>query len=241
MEKKDAKFKIFRFDPDKDDKPYFENFTVPCKKGETVLGALFEIQDRIDGSLQFRFSCRAGVCGSCGMHINGAYRLACETQVSAMSQPIKLQPMSNMPVIKDLVVDMTEFWKKYRLIEPFLKPGRIDTDKELPQTADEREKLGNSINCILCGACSSSCTMTMTNEAYLGPAALLKAWRFVADSRDRSYVERLESVDGLDGVWRCHTIFNCQLACPKDLDPTGAIASLKREIIKKKVFGKREM
>ena len=141
----------------------------------------------------------------------------------------------------DLIVDMGDFWKKYRYIQPFLQPGTQLPEKELPQTADERERLTNTIDCILCGACTASCTMTGTNPAYLGPAALLKAWRFVADSRDRAYEQRLQLVDGLDGVWRCHTIYNCQTACPKDLDPTGAIGHLKREIIKARMFGKNSM
>ena len=235
----DVKFQIFRFDPDTDTVPRFQEYSVPCEKGITVLFALMYIQDHLDGSLAFRSSCRAGICGSCAMHINGQYRLACETQVLHLKAPIKIQPLSNMKVLKDLIVDMDAFWKKYRLIQPFLKPGLIETDKEIPQTQDERERLGNTIDCILCGACSASCTMTMTDPDYLGPAALLKAWRFFADTRDKSDEERLEIVDNLHGVWRCHTIFNCQRACPKDLDPTAAIANLKREIMKRRIFGKK--
>ncbi len=236
----DVKFKIFRYDPETDEAPRFQEYTVPCEKGTTVLAALYYIQDYLDGSLAFRSSCRAGVCGSCAMHINGRYRLACETQVLHLRPPVKIRPLSNMPVLKDLIVDMTEFWRKYRYIQPFLQPGSVvEGQKELPQTQDERERLGNTIDCILCGACSSSCTMTFTDSGYLGPAALLKAWRFVADTRDKAYETRLDLVDGLDGVWRCHTIFNCQRACPKDLDPTSAIAHLKREILKNRVFGKK--
>jgi succinate dehydrogenase / fumarate reductase iron-sulfur subunit len=237
---KEAKLKIFRFDPDKDSKPYFQEYSVPCEEGCTVLTALFKIQDRVDGSLSFRSSCRAGVCGSCAMHINGRYRLACETQVFHLSMPIVIRPLSNAEVLKDLVVDMTNFWKHYKAIMPFLQPGANPPEKELPQTNAERERLGNTIDCILCGACSASCTMSMTNPKYLGPAALLKAWRFVADTRDKAKEERLEVVDGLDGVWRCHTIFNCQVACPKDLDPTGAIANLKREIMRSRICGKKD-
>ncbi len=233
-----VKFKIFRFDPDTDSAPRFQEYDLPCEKGITVLTALQRIQDRMDGSLSFRSSCRAAICGSCAMHINGRYRLACETQVFHLSQPITIRPLSNAPVLKDLITDMTNFWKHYRAIMPYLQPGCPPPEKELPQTCDERERLGNTVDCILCGACSSSCTMTMTNEKYLGPAALLKAWRFVADTRDKATEERLASVDGLDGVWRCHTIFNCQIACPKDLDPTGAIANLKRAILKKRICGK---
>ncbi|MFA4986019.1 MAG: succinate dehydrogenase iron-sulfur subunit [Candidatus Brocadiia bacterium] len=236
----EAIFRIQRFDPEVDKAPRFQEYKLQCEKGTTVLTALYMLLDRQDGSLAFRSSCRAGICGSCAMHINGKYRLACETQVFALSQPITIQPLSNLPVIKDLIVDMSSFWKKYKYVQPYLQPGVPAPEKELPQTNDQRERLGNTIDCILCGACSASCPMSFTDTKYLGPAALLKAWRFVADSRDDSVETRLSLVDGLDGVWRCHTAFNCQTACPKDLDPTSGIAFLKREIMKRKFCGKKK-
>jgi succinate dehydrogenase / fumarate reductase, iron-sulfur subunit len=233
-----AKFRIQRYDPDHDKEPHFQEYSVECEKGTTVLTALFMILDRQDGTLAFRSSCRAGICGSCAMHINGKYRLACETQVYALSMPITIQPLTNMTVLKDLIVDMAPFWAKYKMMQPYLQPGTPLPEKELPQTCDQRERLGETIDCILCASCTASCPMTFTDEKYVGPAALLKAWRFVNDSRDGAKETRLSLVDNPDGIWRCHTVFNCQVACPKDLDPTSAIGELKRAVMRSRICGK---
>ncbi|MBI3990615.1 MAG: 2Fe-2S iron-sulfur cluster binding domain-containing protein, partial [Candidatus Omnitrophica bacterium] len=158
-------FKVFRFNPEEDKKPYFKIYDVPVKKGMTVLDGLWYIQERLDGSLAFRSSCRAGVCGSCAMHINGCYRLACETQLSGLkgelsaAKPpadiiITIRPLSELKVIRDLVVDMEQFWKKYEYIKPYLMPGASMSGKERCQTYDERKKLDGLIECILCGCCS---------------------------------------------------------------------------------------
>ena len=225
-------FKIFRYDSSKKEPTKFESFEVPYEKGMTVLEGLIYIQNYLDGSLAFRSSCRAGVCGSCAMHISGKYRLACETQISALkSKTITIRPMAHLKVIKDLFVDMKPFWDKYKLIKPFLMPGDAGMERERIQTADERAKLESLIDCILCGACYASCPVGETHPDYMGPAALLKVNRFVQDSRDKADEERLDTVSGLNGVFRCHTIFNCQEVCPKELDPTGSIADLKRKII----------
>lgn len=229
-------FKIFRFDGEKDTLPRFQDFPVPLAPGMTVLDGLFYVQEKLDGSLAFRVSCRSGVCGSCAMHINGVYRLACETQVKALgTSVVAVRPLGHLKVIRDLFVDMGPFWEKVELIKPYLIPGESPGERERVQTPDEREKLEGLIDCILCGACHSACTMTLTDPQYLGPAALLKVRRFIADSRDSGEEERLRIVDGEHGVWRCHTIFSCQKVCPKSLDPPGAISSLKNRMILNKL------
>lgn len=232
---KDIIFKIQRFDPEKDPNPYFKEYKIPLTPGLTILEGLFYILENVDGSIAFRSSCRAGVCGSCGLNINGAYYLACETQAAAFdSDVLTIKPLAHMPVIKDLVVDLEPFWAKYRSIKPYLVPGNPDPDGvERVQTQDDRAHLAGLIDCILCTCCHSSCAMTGTDEEYLGPTVLLKADRFVQDSRDQAINERLDLTGGEHGVWRCHTIYNCQAACPKKLDPTGAIADLKRKAISK--------
>ncbi|MCX7919767.1 MAG: succinate dehydrogenase iron-sulfur subunit [bacterium] len=228
-------FKIFRYDPTKDKTPHFDSFEVNTKPGMTVLEGLYFIREYRDGSLAFRSSCRAAVCGSCAMHINGQYRLACETQIAALkAQTVTIRPLAHLRVLKDLIVDMEPFWQKLHLIKPYLMPGTPAPVQERPQTPQDQEKLMGIIDCILCGSCYSSCTVTLTDPNYIGPAAFLKANRFLIDSRDNAVSERLRLVDGEHGVWRCHTIFNCQKVCPKDCDPTGSIANLKRHLIAKK-------
>lgn len=227
-----VKFKILRYDPEKDDKPSYQVFEIPWEKGMTVLHGLIYIRERLDGTLAFRSCCRAGVCGSCSMHINGQYRLACENQIEFLGKKIVIRPMSNMPIIRDLVVDMEAFWKNYRLIKPYLIAGDPPPeDGERIQTQDDRKRLTEIVDCILCGICTSSCTVSATNEDYIGPAAFLKAERFLTDSRDEGTIERLKLVGEDDGVWLCHTIFNCQKYCPKDLDPTAGIKSIQRRLI----------
>lgn len=231
-------FKIFRFDPPSGEAPSFQEYDVPAPLGATVLDRLYYIQDHLDGSLAFRSACRAGICGSCAMHINGTYRLACETQLSMLKPKVTIRPLAHLPIIRDLVVDMASFWAKYDRILPFLVTGSPPPEKEISQSMDDRALIGNSIDCILCACCFSSCTMTATDPDYLGPAALLKMNRFILDSRDAAGEERLLIADNEHGVWRCHTIFNCQEVCPKDCDPTGAIANLKRKLTRIRFGGR---
>jgi len=231
-------FNIFRFNPDNDKKPYFQEFEIPfIRKDLTVLEGLYYIQERLDNSLAFRSSCRAAVCGSCAMHINGKYRLACNTLVSKLkSNTITIRPLSHMPIHKDLFVDMKPFWEKYEHIKPYLIPGKsAPTSGEQIQSPDERTRIDVLIDCILCACCHSSCPITASHEKYLGPMALLNMDRFLSDTRDGAKQERLAIVNDEHGVWRCHTVFNCQEVCPKDLNPSGAIAHLKMEIVKNKV------
>lgn len=234
-----AKFRVFRFDPDKDQMPYFQDFNLPDVKGMTVLEGLYYILENLDPTLAFRSSCRAAVCGSCAMHINGQYRLACETQVDDFRpHAIVLRPLAHMTMIRDLVVDMKPFYENYELIKPYLIPKEEPGEKEYLQSIENRKKILVLTDCILCGACYGSCPVAATDQRYLGPAALLKTLRFVEDSRDGATAQRLAYVATDTGVFRCHTIFNCQQVCPKDLDPTGAIAKLKRKSIWYKLTGK---
>lgn len=171
------------------------------------------------------------------MHINGKYRLACNTPVLKLkTKKITIYPLSHMPIIKDLVVDMKSFWEKYEDMKPYLMPGKsFPTEGEQLQSPEERAKVDVLIDCVLCACCHSSCPITASHEKYLGPMAFLTADRFVSDTRDGAREERLAMVNDEHGVWRCHTVFNCQEVCPKDLDPSGSIAHLKMEIIKRKI------
>ena len=232
--------KIQRFDPDKDKKPYMESFEVPVEKGMTVLDALYYIQNHLDGSIAFRSSCRAGVCGSCAMNINGVYRLACETQCSFYKKNITIKPLNHLPVIKDLFVDMKSFWDAYDYIKPYLISGDPNPEKERIQSTDDRENLNLVVDCILCSACYASCPVVDTDPKYLGPAALLKADRFIRDSRDSAFEERINLVGDDHGVFRCHSVYNCQTVCPKSIDPTGSINHLRVEIMKNRLWGKKK-
>jgi succinate dehydrogenase / fumarate reductase iron-sulfur subunit len=234
-------FKVFRFDPARDKSGRLENFTVPWEKGLTVLEGLYYIMENLDGSLAFRSSCRAAVCGSCAMHINGKYRLACRTQVEHLNNPIiTVQPLAHLPIFKDLVVDMGRFFKHYTKIKPYLMPSGNVPAKEVAQSPEERKKIDGFIDCILCGACYGSCPVAGSNPDYIGPHSILRSARWVNDSRDTARSERLDIVADNLGLWRCHSIFNCQAACPKDLDPAGAITQLKRQALwhkVKQIFG----
>ncbi|MCF6147423.1 MAG: succinate dehydrogenase iron-sulfur subunit [Candidatus Kuenenia sp.] len=228
-------FNIFRFNPVSDKQAYFQNYEIPFTRKElTVLEGLVYIQQRMDHSLAFRSSCRAAVCGSCAMHINGKYRLACNTLISKLNtKTVTVRPLAHMAIQKDLFVDMKPFWDKYEQIKPYLMPGKPSpSERERIQSTDERAKLDVLIDCILCACCHSSCPVTATHEDYLGPMSLLNIDRFVSDSRDGAKEERLALVNSEKGVWRCHSVFNCQEVCPKDLNPTGSITHLKREILK---------
>ena len=232
---------VFRFAPDKDKEPYFQKFEVPSvRKDLTILEGLYYIQQQFDDSLAFRSSCREAVCGSCAVHINGKYRLSCKTLVSKLnSDIITIRPLSHMAILKDLFVDMRPFWEKYEYIKPYLIPGKPFPEKgEQIQSQEERAKIDVLVDCVLCACCHSSCPVTASHEKYLGPMSFLNLDRFVSDTRDNAREERLALVNNEHGVWRCHTVFNCQEVCPKDLNPSGSIAHLKREIIKNTISKK---
>lgn len=225
-------FKIFRFDPTQDKKPYYKTYKVDYKEGWTVLDYLNDIKWNQDGSLSYRKSCRSAICGSCAMLINGINRLACKTQVKALkSKRITVEPLPHFSLIKDLAVDFDPLFEKLEKIKPYLIAKDSPPEKERPQTPAQRKSLDDPINCILCGGCTTACPTTWTNKNYLGPASFNKAYRFIADSRDQGTEEHLESVsDEGTGIWRCHTITNCFDACPKNIDLTSGISELKRKL-----------
>ena len=227
-----AYLKIFRYDPSGGVEPHFQRYELPPEKGMTVLEALFWVLENTDPSLAFRCSCREAVCGSCAVHINGEYRLACKTQVDLLGEEITIRPLTHLPILKDLVVDMNPFFDQYEKIKPYLIPKEEPPEgKEYYQSVKDRKKIDTLVDCILCGACYGSCPVALGDPDYLGPHALLKSLRFVQDSRDGAKTDRLAIVATEHGVFRCHTIFNCQKVCPKDLDPTGAIAKLKMKSV----------
>jgi len=229
---------VYRFDPDLDQEPYWKSYELPGREGVTVLEVLFEVLEHHDGSLAFRYSCREAICGACAMYINGSHRLACKTQVSHLGRVLWVSPLPHMRVIKDLVVDMDPFFEKYKLIKPYLLSNSKPPEKERYQSPDERRYIDEMISCILCGSCYSSCPSVWTGEHYLGPAALMWAYRFTADGRDEGDAERLNLTAQEGGLWRCHTIFNCTEACPKNINLTHSIQQLKKKAAARVLGGK---
>ncbi|XP_047312098.1 succinate dehydrogenase [ubiquinone] iron-sulfur subunit 2, mitochondrial-like [Impatiens glandulifera] len=224
-------FQIYRWNPDNPDKPQLKDYQIDLKEcGPMVLDALIKIKNEIDPTLTFRRSCREGICGSCAMNIDGCNGLACLTKIPSGSNST-VTPLPHMFVVKDLVVDMTNFYNQYKSIEPWLKrknpsptPG-----KEIPQTKKDRAKLDEMYECILCACCSTSCPSYWWNpESYLGPAALLHANRWIMDSRDEFTKERLDAICDEFKLYRCHTILNCARACPKGLNPGKQITNIKQ-------------
>ena len=198
-----------------------------------VLDALIKIKNDIDPSITFRRSCREGVCGSCSMNIDGTNTLACTKYVNDVKGDVKIFPLPHMPVIKDLVPDLKDIYKQYSSIEPWLKTSE-KPEREIKQSPEERKELDGLYECIMCFCCSTSCPSYWWNgDKYLGPAVLLQAWRWIADSRDEATQERLESLEDSFKLYRCHTIMNCTKTCPKGLNPAKAIAKIKKKILAK--------
>ena len=224
---------IYRYDPDSTSNPrkdYFEIDIDEC--GPMVLDALIYIKSKIDSSLTFRRSCREGVCGSCSMNIDGTNTLACTKHIKDVKGNIKIYPLPHMKVIKDLVPDLSEAYKQYASVEPWLKSTKLSkSEREQLQSPEERKKIDGAYECILCFCCSTSCPSYWWNgDQYLGPAALLQAYRWITDSRDESSKSRLESLKDSFKLYRCHTIMNCTKACPKGLNPAQAISRIKSSI-----------
>ncbi len=230
-------FEVYRWDPEGTSKPYTTVYPVDLNNcGPMVLDALIKIKSEQDSSLAFRRSCREGICGSCAMNIDGQNTLACLAPINRedISVNQKIFPLPHMFVIKDLVPDLTHFYNQYKSIMPWLqrkdKPG--PDDKETIQTVKDRKKLDGLYECILCACCSTSCPSYWWNaDKYLGPAVLLQAYRWIADSRDQMKKERLARFNDAFKVYRCHTIMNCTRTCPKGLNPAKAIANIKKELI----------
>ncbi|MFN5352224.1 MAG: succinate dehydrogenase iron-sulfur subunit [Alphaproteobacteria bacterium] len=231
------KFKVYRWSPDDNQNPSFDEFFIDMDKcGPMVLDALIKIKDEIDSSLTFRRSCREGICGSCAMNINGRNTLACLCH-NDEAEEVVISPLPHQKVIKDLVPDLTGFYAQYESIQPWLKAkSATSSDKERLQSPLEREKIDGLDECILCACCSTSCPSYWWNEdKYLGPAVLLQAYRWIADSRDEATGERLDELEDPFKLYRCHTIMNCAKTCPKGLNPAKAIASIKQMIAERKL------
>lgn len=222
------KFSIYRFNPDVDKKPYMQDYDIALEDSDQMLlDALLRIKD-LDDSLSLRKSCREGVCGSDSMNINGKNGLACITKLSDLDEPVVLRPMPSLPVIRDLVVDMTQFFEHYNSVKPYLINNDPPPETERLQSPEDRAKLDGLYECILCGACTTSCPSFWWNpETFVGPAGLMQAYRFMADSRDQAMDERLENLEAPDRLYRCHNIMNCVDVCPKKLNPSLAIAKIK--------------
>jgi succinate dehydrogenase / fumarate reductase, iron-sulfur subunit len=231
------KFRIYRYDPDKDATPYMKDYDIELEPTDRMLlDALIRIKE-VDDSLSLRKSCREGVCGSDAMNINGRNGLACITRLVELKQPVELRPLPGLPVIRDLIVDMTQFFKQYHSVKPYLinkdPPPR---DRERLQSPEDRDELNGLYECILCACCSTACPSFWWNpDKFVGPAGLLQAYRFIADSRDQATSERLDNLEDPYRLFRCHSIMNCVDVCPKGLNPTLAIGKIKEQMVKRAV------
>ncbi|MDE1943185.1 MAG: succinate dehydrogenase iron-sulfur subunit [Betaproteobacteria bacterium] len=230
------KFSIYRYNPEKDEKPYMQDYDVELQPTDRMLlDAILRIK-AVDDSLGLRKSCREGVCGSDGMNINGKNGLACITPLKDLKEPVVLRPLPGLPVIRDLIVDMSQFFKQYNSIKPYLINDNPPPQKERLQSPEEREELNGLYECILCACCSTSCPSFWWNpDKFVGPAALLQAYRFIADTRDDATSERLDNLEDPYRLFRCHTIMNCADVCPKGLNPTEAIGKIKEQMVRRMV------
>ena len=230
------RFSIYRFDPDQDDKPYMRDYDIELGPTDKMLLDALEKIKSIDDSLSLRRSCREGVCGSDAMNINGRNGLACITPIASLKEPIEIRPLPGLPVIRDLIVDMTQFFKQYHSVKPYLVNNDPPPETERLQTPVERAALDGVYECILCACCSTSCPSFWWNpDKFVGPAGLLQSYRFLADSRDQATAERLDNLEDPYRLFRCHSIMNCVASCPKDLNPTHAIGKIKDMMVKRTV------
>jgi succinate dehydrogenase / fumarate reductase iron-sulfur subunit len=230
-------YRIYRWSPDDDENPSIDTYFVDMDDcGPMVLDALLYIKNRIDPTLTLRRSCREGICGSCAMNIDGSNTLACTKGCDDISGPVKVYPLPHMPVVKDLVPDLTVPYAQLASIEPYLKTVSPEPAKEWLQSHEDREKLDGLYECILCFCCQASCPSYWWNgERYLGPAVLLQAYRWLIDSRDEAKGERLDNLEDPFRLYRCHTIMNCAQTCPKGLNPAKAIAEIKKLMVERRV------
>ena len=234
--KKPKTFKVYRWDPDGGETPRMDTYEVDLEDcGPMVLDALIKIKNEIDPSLTFRRSCREGVCGSCAMNIDGTNTLACTKYIEDVEGEAKVYPLPHMPVVKDLVPDLNQVYAQLNSIEPWLKTTTPAPERERLQSPEEREKLDGLWECILCFSCSTACPSYWWNgDRYLGPAILLQAYRWIADSRDEYTGERLDQLEDPFRLYRCHTIMNCTKTCPKSLNPAKAIAEIKKLMVERR-------
>ncbi|TAG00621.1 MAG: succinate dehydrogenase iron-sulfur subunit [Betaproteobacteria bacterium] len=225
-------FEIYRYNPDVDAKPYMKTYEVELDGSERMLLDVLMKLKKQDDSISYRKSCREGVCGSDAMNINGKNGLACLTNMLTLPQKITLRPLPGLPVIRDLIVDMSQFFKQYHSIKPYIVNETAPPEKERLQSPEDREKLNGVYECILCACCSTSCPSFWWNpDKFVGPAGLLQAYRFIADSRDHEREERLDNLEDPYRLFRCHTIMNCVDVCPKGLNPSKAIANIRTMLV----------
>lgn len=232
---KPGEFRVYRWNPDDDENPRVDTYRIDLDDcGPMVLDAIIKIKNEIDPTLTFRRSCREGVCGSCAMNIDGANTLACTKPIAEVRGAVRIYPLPHLPVVKDLVPDLTQFYAQHAAVKPWLEGGERNPERERRQSIEERRKLDGLYECVLCACCSTSCPSYWWNsDRYLGPAALLQASRWISDSRDGATGERLDELEDPFRLYRCHTIMNCARACPKDLNPAEAIAEIKRMMLER--------
>ena len=236
--KRARKFRIYRWDPESGQNPRYDTFEIDLDQcGPMVLDALIKIKNEVDPTLTFRRSCREGICGSCSMNMNGRNGLACTTAIEDLKGEVRITPLPHMEVVKDLVPDFTHFYAQYASIRPWLQTvSTTPSGKERLQSPEQREKLDGLYECILCACCSAGCPSYWWNsDKYLGPAILLQAYRWLADSRDEMTGERLDFLEDPFRLYRCHTIMNCAQVCPKGLNPAKAIAETKKLLAERAV------
>ena len=231
------RFSIYRYNPETDAAPYMQAFVLDdIAPGMMLRDALLAIREQHDPTLTFRHSCGEGVCGSDGLNINGRNGLGCITPLAGLKEPVEVRPLPGLPVIRDLVVEMSQFFHHYRAVEPYLITHGPEPEVEFRQSPEQRAQLDGLYECILCGCCSTACPSFWWNpDKFRGPAALLQAWRFLADSRDQATTQRLDELEGPYRLFRCHTIMNCAEVCPKGLNPTRAIGQIKQLMLKRQV------
>jgi succinate dehydrogenase / fumarate reductase iron-sulfur subunit len=227
--------RILRFDPEHDAAPHWESYGVDAEPMDRVLNLLITVKADQDGTLTFRRSCAHGICGSDAMLINGRNRLACKIRVDQLGRKITVAPLTGLPVMKDLVVDMDGFLAKYRSVMPFLIADTPPPERERRQSPADRARYDDTTKCILCAACTTACPSFWAQPSYVGPAAIVNAHRFIFDTRDEAGDERLEILADKDGVWRCRTIFNCVDACPRGINITRAILEVSRAVVERTV------
>jgi len=231
-----ATFKILRYDPERDEPPHFQTYVHETKPRDSVLEALKDIRDQQDPSLSFRYSCREAVCGSCAMVINGGIALACRTLVATAGPDLLvIEPLPNMEIQKDLIVDMEPFWEAYRFVQPYLQPpeGGVPEKGHLVEEA-QLEDVFRLTTCILCASCYSACPVVTRDGRYIGPAALAKLHRFIKDPRDKRSYKALQRVDTPTGAWGCDTVFRCNDVCPKEVQPAHGIEGVRRTLVARK-------
>jgi len=229
-----VRFRIKRFNPERDPRPHWETYDVPVEPGDRVLDGLHYIKWYVDGTFSLRRSCAHGVCGSDAMLINGRNQLACKVLIKDVGRQVAIEPLRGLRVIKDLIVDMEPFFEQYRSVLPYLINDDPAPDRERHQSPEDRARYDDTTKCILCAACTTSCPIYWANGEYVGPAAIVNAHRFVFDNRDRGAGERLAILAQRSGVFRCKTTFNCTDACPRGIEVTRAIQEVKQAVLRRR-------